>query len=390
MTLRIQKAEFFLVKIPLRFSVEHALASRTENITGFVVLTAEDETSGIGEFLCREYVTGETIEDSVRYLEQLGTFLKASTIEEPISFIKSLWEQNTNVRGKSAALCAIELALLDLWGKRERRPVFALLSPNATRSDKMVTFSGVYPFADGLKLAALNLFYRTFMRFEYIKIKGRGEIEKDLTYVRKVRRSFPYPIKIRLDLNASLPPDHAEEYFSKMRDNEADIRWFEQPFPKEAWDVSARFQKRFADSLVFCADESVCSMEDLERTITTGAFRAVNIRIAKNGGLLNALKLYQKAIQKGLQTQLGCMVGESSVLAYAGLHLVALADQLRHHEGCFGKYLVKWDVIQPSLMFSKNGHISLERLPKAGLVPTFNLDRLRKQAFRSGVLEGRP
>ena len=142
--------------------------------------------------------------------------------------------------------------------------------------------------------------------------------------------------------------------------------------------------------MVFCADESVCSMEDLERAINEGAFRAINIRIGKNGGLLNALKLYKKSLENGLETQLGCLVGESSVLAYAGLHFAAIADRLRYHEGCFGKILVKWDVVRPSLTFSREGRVSLSQLPNAGLVPMFNVDRLRQQAFQSGVLEGRP
>ena len=117
-----------------------------------------------------------------------------------------------------------------------------------------------------------------------------------------------------------------------------------------------------------------------------GAFRAVNIRVAKNGGLLNALKLCEEAVKEGLGVQLGCLVGESSVLAYAGLHLAALCDRFRHYEGCFGTYLIKWDVIQPSLTFSRKGSVPFTRLPKAGLVPAFDVERLRRQAIQSGVL----
>ena len=370
--------------------MQHALASRTANTSGFVVLTANAGSLGIGEFLCREYLTGETPEDCVRYLRQLAPLLTQAPIDNPPEFINVLWRQTHDQTGKYGAMCALELALFDLWGKQQGKPVAELLRPGALEGNRTPVYSAVYPFASGLKLTALHLLYRTLVRAEHIKVKGTGRITDDVSYVAAVRRAFSYPVDIRLDLNGSLLPDHAEEYFLRMLDSQDGVRWFEQPFPKNERGVSAQFQKRFAGNLMFCADESVCSMEDLTRIVEQGAFRAINIRIAKNGGLLNALKLYEKAIESGLEVQLGCLVGETSVLAYAGLHFAALAERLRHHEGCFGKYLIKWDIIQPSLTFSRRGCVPFTRLPQAGLVPMFNLNRLRRQAFQSGPLERRP
>lgn len=389
MTLRIKQAEFFLIRIPLRFSIQHALASRASNTSGFVVLTADDGIAGIGEFLCRDYVTGEQPEDCIRYLQRLISLLTDAPIDHPLEFLNTLWQQAADEPGKYGAMCAVELALLDLWGKRQGKPVAELLHPGV-RTDRTLVYSAVYPFAAGLKLSALHVFYRTLIRAAYIKVKGRGILEEDLAYVTRIRQAFSYPVHVRLDLNGSLSPEHADEYFSRMLNAQDGVRWFEQPFAKNAWDASERFQKQFARDVVLCADESVCSTEDLTRAITQGAFRAINLRIAKHGGLLNALKLYDKAVENGLEVQLGCLVGESSVLAYAGLHFAALAKRLRHYEGCFGKYLITWDAIEPSLMFSRNGRVPLTRLPATGLVPTCNIDRIRRRAFQSGALGERP
>ena len=386
MALRIIRAEYFLVDIPLRARVEHALASRTESASGFVVLTDDDGRLGIGEFVCRDYVTGEKPEDCLRYLEQLVRGLINLPIDEPLAFVKDLWNASSQGIGRQGALCAIELALLDLWGKQQGKPVVELLRPGVLQTDRLARYSAVYPFASGAKLAALNALYRIVIRIEQIKVKGTGRAADDASYVGRIRRAFPYPVDIRLDLNGSLSPGHAEEYFHRLSGSPTDVRWFEQPFPKDAWDASAAFQQQFAAELILCADESVCSMDDLTRAVAEGAFRAVNIRIAKNGGLLRALAMYEQALASGLEVQLGCLVGESSVLAYAGLHLAALATQLRYHEGCFGKYLVKWDVIKPSLTFSSRGLVSFKHLPNAGLVPSFDIRRLRRRAVRSGVL----
>ncbi len=386
MALRIVRAEYFLIDIPLRVRVEHALASRTESASGFVVLADQEGCLGLGEFVCRDYVTGEKPQNCLQYLNQVVRGLLNHPIDDPVALVKRLWETNGDTIGSQGALCAFELALLDLWGRQQGRPVAELLRPGVLQTDCCPKYSAVYPFASGFKFAVLTFLYRGVMHAECIKVKGTGRLKDDLVYLDKIRGAFSYPVDIRLDLNGSLSPNRADEYLSGIIASASGVRWLEQPFPKNDWDTAAMFQKRFANQLVFCADESVCSLEDLTRAVTSGAFRAVNIRVAKNGGLLRSLTIYKEALASGLETQLGCLVGESSVLAYAGLHLAALADALRYREGCFGKYLMKWDIIQPSLTFSRGGQVSFKRLPKAGLVPHFDIRRLRQRAVRSGVI----
>lgn len=386
MPLRIRNAEYFLVRIPLRVSVAHAAASRAVNTSGFLVLSSEDGQMGIGEFLCREYVTGERPEQCIQELERVAQALMQTSIDDPPAYVETLWGSAIDTPGRFGARCALELALLDLWGKQQGKPVAELLQPGVLKAAHDPAYSAVYPFASGLKLAALHFFYRRLIRPDWIKVKGRGHLAEDLNYVLKIRRAFPYPVEMRIDLNGALAPTHADEYFSRMLEPPYEVRWFEQPFPKEAWELSAKFQHQFGETAVLCADESICTSDELTQAIKQGAFRAVNIRIAKHGGLLNALKLYEQALKGGLEVQLGCLVGESSVLAYAGLHFAALATQVRHYEGCFGRYLITWDVIQPSLRFSRNGRVPITRLPRAGLVPPFHVERLRHRAFQTGPL----
>src|SRR5713226_1432778 len=127
MLLQITRSEIFLVRIPMRFVIKHALASRTANTSGFLVLYAADGSMGIGEFLCRDYVTGETSEDVTRYLKRLTPFIMNTPVEDPRVLIESLWQAEPTVPGQSGALCALDLALLDLWGKQHRKPVAEML-----------------------------------------------------------------------------------------------------------------------------------------------------------------------------------------------------------------------------------------------------------------------
>ncbi len=382
---RILRAHLYLVRIPLRFSVEHALAARSASTTGFLVIEADDATIGIGEVLTRDYVTGETLEDCQRVLEQVGSRLVRARIDDPVTFVRSLWQERMG-SGQTGALCALELALLDLWGKSTGRSIADLLGLPSPDRSRTITFSATYPLARGVKLAAIHLFYRTLMRMDQLKVKGTGQIDIDLAYLAAVRRAFSYPVTLRLDLNGSMRPQAAGEYFTRMLESPHGVRWIEQPFPKHDLESASRFQQQFAGALVLCGDESICTEADLDQALRAGAFRAVNIRVAKQGGLLKALRIYERSVEAGMEVQLGCLVGESSVLAYAGLHLASLTAGLRHHEGCFGRFLLRWDVIRPSLTFSRGGRVSLASLPAAGLVPPFDLARLRRAVVNSTPL----
>jgi muconate cycloisomerase len=221
------------------------------------------------------------------------------------------------------------------------------------------------------------------MGMRQIKVKGCGAIESDLKSLSQIRRWMPPDVDLRLDLNGSLTPATANDYFSRLAKHHPTVTWIEQPFSKDAWIQSAALQRNFGEQFTFCADESVCTLEDLERAASTGAFRAINLRIAKHGGLVATQAIWRQARQLGLATQLGCLVGETTLLAAAGLHLAAATPHLRYHEGCFGRRLLAWDVVQPSLVFGYGGKVPLARLPSSGLTSPIDLSGVRRRAIKS-------
>ena len=110
------------------------------------------------------------------------------------------------------------------------------------------------------------------------------------------------------------------------------------------------------------ADESLLTLEDAEELIAAGSVRVLNIRVAKNGGLLPALGIAQKALAAGLDVQLGCLVGETSILTAAGVAFLEACPRVRFVEGAFGTRLLRTDVTRRSLRFGRGGRIS----PPAG------------------------
>ena len=102
-------------------------------------------------------------------------------------------------------------------------------------------------------------------------------------------------------------------------------------------------------------DESLVTVEDAKRLINLGVADGFNIRVSKCGGLLPSLRLAGLARRAGVRLQLGCMVGETSILSAAGLRFLQECPGVEWAEGCFGRLLLQSDVTVRSLRFGYGG-----------------------------------
>ncbi|MHC4094221.1 MAG: enolase C-terminal domain-like protein, partial [Planctomycetota bacterium] len=102
-------------------------------------------------------------------------------------------------------------------------------------------------------------------------------------------------------------------------------------------------------------DESLVTLDDARRLTTLGVADGFNIRISKCGGLLPALRLAHFARQHGAIIQLGCMVGETSILSAAGRRFLEMVPSVVFAEGWFGSFLLRADVVRRPLRFRYGG-----------------------------------
>jgi muconate cycloisomerase len=102
-------------------------------------------------------------------------------------------------------------------------------------------------------------------------------------------------------------------------------------------------------------DESLNTRASLQRLIEAKACTAANVRISKCGGLVAALNRARETLEAGLTLQLGCQVGESSLLSAAHLRLAAAVQPVTYAEGCFGRFLLREDPASPLLQFGYGG-----------------------------------
>jgi len=117
-------------------------------------------------------------------------------------------------------------------------------------------------------------------------------------------------------------------------------------------------------------DEGLTDRDSLQRFIAQRACTGVNVRISKCGGLVAAYARCREALDAGLLLQVGCQVGESSLLSAAHLTLLQalapLTPGVRYAEGCFGRHLLREDPASPLVQFRYRGRPP-PRPPGAGL-----------------------
>jgi L-alanine-DL-glutamate epimerase-like enolase superfamily enzyme len=127
----------------------------------------------------------------------------------------------------------------------------------------------------------------------------------------------------------------------------------EQPVAKEDFEGLRQVQE--AAKIPIMADESLCTMDDANRLIHLKACKMFNLRLSKMGGITNAIRLKEAAEAAGIRCQLGCHVGETSILAAAGRHFALTQGPLAFLEGSFAPYLLTRDPVQEPVVFGKGG-----------------------------------
>jgi muconate cycloisomerase len=143
---------------------------------------------------------------------------------------------------------------------------------------------------------------------------------------------------------------------------------FEQPIAAD--DLAGLARLVAESSAQIMVDEGLTNRDSLQRFISHRACTAANVRISKCGGLVGADARCREALAAGLLLQVGCQVGESSLLSAAHLTLLSalapLTPGVRFAEGCFGRHLLREDPVSPLVQFGYGGRPP-RRPPGAGL-----------------------
>jgi len=292
---RLQLAETFVIS---RESADYADVVH-------VALT-HDGVTGYGEAAPVE-IYDESAESALRFLEEHAELVG----DDPFA-LEDIGERVGAIPGEQAAKAALDGALHDLQGKLLGLPAHRLLGLPRTGPPTSWTIWLGDPDDMARRAAKAATSYRR------LKLKLGGGDGLDVERVRAVRGVTDLPLMV--DVNEWWSLDEALDALGQLA--ELGVEYCEQPL--KAGDEGGRSLKEHSPIPIY-VDEDCHTLADVETCAEIA--HGINIKLAKSGGIREAIRMAHAARALRLGVMLGCML-ESGLGIAAGCCVAPLCDHI--------------------------------------------------------------
>jgi L-Ala-D/L-Glu epimerase / N-acetyl-D-glutamate racemase len=265
-----------------------------------------DGLVGYGEASPQD-VYGESAESSSAFLDEAEGLLG----DDPFA-LAAIERRLAEVPGEMAAKAALDSALHDLCGKLAGQPVWRLLGLDRAGPPTSWTIW----LGDPDDMARRT--ERVGNRFRRLKLKLGARDGLDVERVRAVRSVTGLPLQV--DVNEYWELDEALENVRALAG--LGVQYVEQPLPA-GHPGGAQLKKE--SPLPIYLDEDVHTTKDVRVAVERA--HGVNIKLAKSGGIREAIRIAHAARALDLGVMLGCMV-ESSLGIAAACQVASLCDHV--------------------------------------------------------------
>ena len=306
----ISKIEIYKLNISRSAPFRLALGTWTHVENILIRIHASEGIYGLGEGSPIPYLVGETQATDFEAAKALARLLIGRNpleIEERMRELDAFLVHNATIKS------AFDMALYDLLGKVAGLPLYALLGGKKRIMYTDDTLGIDTP--DAMARAALELKQRGFPA---IKVKLGTSRMDDVARIRAIRDLVGNEIPIRIDANQGWDPVTAIQTLCDL--TPFNIQYCEEPVAH--WNNQALRRVKEKSSIPIMADESLFDHHDAFRLASMGACDFFNIKLAKCGGIHNALKINAIAEGAGIQCMVGCM-SETRLGMSAAAHLVS-------------------------------------------------------------------
>ena len=391
----LKSITLFQVAVPLKKKIAHASHERSTSDNFVVRAELSDGTRGHGEGVPRPYVTGETVESCFAVAAECDFATAVGRIDvfndvpaRVARAVEVLQAEHGGPRGigANAALCALELAILDAFcrhfGKSMGDAIRAF--PEAQRwlkpAPERVRYSGAIT-AEEPRKERISAWKMRLNRFHQVKVKVGVPGQDDAARLRLFRKILGRRVDIRVDANEAW---QAAELLERVRPlREFGISLLEQPVPHAQVGALAEFKAQLGIPVML--DESLCGSKDATDAIARGLCDCFNVRISKCGGLFATVRLMDQAWRAGLKVHQGCHPGETGILSAAGRQLASNLAGIAYVEGSYDRHVLAANVIAEDITFGYRGFA--KPLSGPGLGVTIDAGRLEAMTQRTEVID---
>lgn len=321
--------KFYTYNLELKntFTISHG--SRDFQPTLIVALSDKGFT-GYGEAAATSYY-GVSTQGMQKAIEAIAPLISENIDKTP----EELWEiTNPHLKENSFAQCALDLAMHDLHGKRNGKPLYemwGLSLENIPLTNYTIGIDSVEKMVQKIK------------EFPWPLYKIKLGTENDVAIVRELRKHTN--AVFRLDANAAWTAEQAIENAKALKD--LNVEFLEQPLKANDWEGMKLLKKESVLPLI--ADESCILESDVQKC--AGYFDGINIKLTKCGGLTPGKRMILEGRSLGLKVMVGCMT-ESTV----GISAIAQLLPLLDYVDMDGGLLIKNDIADGVKVYDEKVH----------------------------------
>ena len=370
----IRRIVLHRVEVPLKKPVKHASFERSTSENLVVRVELDDGSVGFGEGVPRPYVTGETLETAFHALQKTDwprTIARPESFPALVAILERLTlpEIESDPRGMrgNAARCALELAVLDAYGRSFGRSAgeavdLATAEGLDRHSPRPVRYSAAITAESRRKEIVSAIKFRVY-GFRDVKAKVGVSGQDDPRRLATIRRVLGSRVDLRIDANeAWKSADLVDKLAPLLRFRPSLL---EQPVAHEEVEALADLRPRLGIPVML--DESLCGWPDGVDAIARRTTDFFNVRLSKCGGIFPSLRLIALARRHGMGVQLGCHPGESAILSAAGRHVASRVGGIRYLEGSYDRHILKANLTSDDLTFGYGGRAAPISGPGLGI-----------------------
>lgn len=349
--MRLERVEVRRLALPLLRPFETSFG-RADTKEFLLLSVLADGMAGHGECVADvdPYYLPDTLDGELHVLRD---FVAPLALALDLAHPAELWPGLARVRGHEMAKAALEMAVWDLFARREGRPLSALLGGARTEIEAGVSI-GLQPDTGAL-LERVEAERAAGYRRVKIKIKPGH----DVALVEAVRARHP-DLPLMVDANSAYTLD---DLALLRRLDGHRLTMIEQPL---GWDDivdHATLQRALATPL--CLDESIRSADAARHALDLGACGVINVKPGRVGGFASSKAIHDLCLSRGVPVWCGGML-ESGVGRLANVHLQTLPGfSLPGDTSASARYFAE-DLVDPPVVVSPGGTITVPTGPGLG------------------------
>jgi muconate cycloisomerase len=349
--MRIEEIIIRKIRLPFLKEFCHSLKKGlfADNIV--VEIVAEGgEFRGFGECAPRPYVTGESqksVPKSIQFLLSRGFF---SWEFDDLSEIWDFVDKLPHGKEHNAALCGLEIAMLDLLGNKHHCSISEYFPQDFSCSE--IHYGAVLPLAERERINDIAWLLKG-IGINKLKLKMGQDFDENARILEEVETVLGCDCDLKIDVNGAWDRQTAFKHLPLISGYK--IKAVEQPMLPNDPDLGD-----FAEALQSCgvrvmADESACELSDVIRLLRDRHYNMINVRLSKCGGFRRSLGMINYLREQRIPFQIACQLGESGILSAAGRVLSLLCKDALYHDGSYDELLLEANITESHVSFGRNG-----------------------------------